>query len=277
MRLIVRIFLLVILLSSCDEPTRLDLKQTPSRIVIEGLVTDRPRLQSVKITRSVDFYASGKSPRVENATVQVSDDAGGQFNFIHNPRNHPDSAGIYIPEMDFTGETGKTYTLRVDVDGETYRGSDRLMRVIDIDSLAVRENADQKEDPKEAGKFYEVLMYAREPQDEDNYYLFKFYRNDSLKLYNPTDIYYSDDKLLAGSINGVSSPVYFGREDKARVEVYSLTRRGYVFYNDLSTILNNDGGGMFGPVPASPRSNLTNGALGFFQVSAIQDSETVIE
>lgn len=277
MRLIINIFLLAILLASCDEPTRLDVKQTPSRIVIEGLVTDRPGLQRVKITRSVDFYASGKSPRVENAAVQVSDDAGRQFNFIHNPRNHPDSAGIYVPETDFTGEIGRTYTLRVDVDGETYEGSDQLMRVIDIDSLAFRENENQKEDPKEAGKFYEVLMYAHEPQDEDNYYLFEFYRNDSLTLYNPTDIYFSDDNLLAGSINGVSSPVYFGREDKARIEVYSLTRKGYVFYNDLFGILNNDGGGMFGPVPASPRSNLTNGALGFFQVSAVQDSETVIE
>lgn len=277
MRLIIYISLLGALLSSCDEPTQLDVKQTPSRIVIEGLVTDRPGLQYVKISRSVGFYTSGRSPRVENASVQVSDDEGGEFHFINNPHNHPDSAGFYVPETAFAGEIGKTYTLRVDVDGETYEGSDALMRVIDIDSLAFRENENQKEDPKEEGKFYEVLMYAHEPQDEDNYYLFKFFRNDSLKLYNPTDIYYSDDNLLAGSINGVSSPVYFGREDKARIEVYSLTRRGYVFYNDLSTILNNDGGGMFGPVPASPRSNLSNGALGFFQVSAVQDSETVIE
>jgi hypothetical protein len=277
MRVIIYICLLVVFLSSCDEPTRLDVKQTPSRIVIEGLVTDRPGLQYVKVTRSVAFYTSGKSPRVENASVQVSDDEGGQVQFMNNPHNHPDSAGIYVPDTKFVGEIGKTYTLTVDVDGETYEGSDALVRVIDIDSLAFRENANQKKDPKEAGKFYEVLMYAHEPQNEDNYYLFKFFRNDSLKLYNPTDIYYSDDNLLAGNINGVSSPVYFGREDRARIEVYSLTRRGYVFYNDLSTILNNDGGGMFGPVPASPRSNLSNGALGFFQVSAVQDSETVIE
>jgi hypothetical protein len=75
----------------------------------------------------------------------------------------------------------------------------------------------------------------------------------------------------------VPSPVYYAQNDKARLEVYSLTRRGYIFYNDLSIVLNNDGGGMFGPIPSSPRTNLTNGALGFFQVSAVQEKETFIE
>jgi hypothetical protein len=61
------------------------------------------------------------------------------------------------------------------------------------------------------------------------------------------------------------------------VEVYSLSRVGYVYYNDLFSILNGDGGGMFGPIPAPPRTNLSNGAIGFFQVSAINISSTKIE
>lgn len=277
MRPIIKFTLLAGLFFSCEEATKLDLRQTPPRIVIEGLVTDRPGFQSVKVSRSSEFYSSGKSPRVADAIVKVSDDAGHEFNFVHNPRNQADSAGIYIPETAFTGEVGKTYTLRVEADGQVYEGSDELLGVIAIDSLKFRINEDQEKDPKEPGKVYEVLMYAREPQDEENYYLFKFYRNDSLKVYNPTDIYFTQDDLLAENIDGVPSPVYFGPNDKAKIEVCSLTRRGYVFYNDLSIILTNDGGGMFGPIPASPRSNLTNGALGFFQVSALRDRETVIE
>ena len=34
---------------------------------------------------------------------------------------------------------------------------------------------------------------------------------------------------------------------------------------------------MFGPIPAPPRTNLSNDALGFFQVSAIHDKEAYIE
>jgi hypothetical protein len=205
------------------------------------------------------------------------DSEGVEHVFIHNPRNHPDSAGIYVPEESFTGQIGTTYTLTVTAGGEIYQASDMLLSVTPIDSVQFRINEDQQDDPEEPGKIYELLLYAREPQDETNYYLFKYYRNDSLIVFNPTDIYYSDDELLGENISGIPSPVFYGTDDKARIEAYSLTRAGYVYYNDLSSGLNNDGGGMFGPIPAPPRTNLSNDALGFFQVSAIHDKETIIE
>jgi hypothetical protein len=71
--------------------------------------------------------------------------------------------------------------------------------------------------------------------------------------------------------------VYYGKDDQAVVEVYSLSKVGYIYYNDLFSILNGDSGGMFGPIPASPRTNLNNGAIGFFQVSAIDISAVKIE
>lgn len=269
--------LLGLVLISCEETTELDLRQTPSRMVIEGLVTNKPNYQSVKITRSTAFYASGSAPRVTDASVVVTDDTGETFAFVHNPRNHPDSAGIYVPQPAFTGTIGRTYTLRVDVDGASYEATDMMYSVTAIDSLEFRVNENQQEDPEEPGKIYEMLLYAREPQDEDNFYLFKYYRNDSLTVFNPTDIYYSNDELLGENIGGIPSPVYYGTGDKARLEAYSLSRNGYVYYNDLSTILNNDGGGMFGSIPASPRTNLSNDALGFFQVSAVREQETFVE
>jgi hypothetical protein len=135
----------------------------------------------------------------------------------------------------------------------------------------------EQEDPEITGKFYELLLYTKEPPDESNYYLFKFYRNDSLTYDWDTDIYYSDDVLLAENIDGIASPIHYGWKDKAKMEMFSLTRAGYIYYADLSTLLNNDGGGMFGPIPGPPRTNLSNDALGFFQVSAISINEMVIE
>lgn len=276
MRTFIPIFLLLVVASACDEATELDLRQTPPRIVIEGLLTNKPGYQAVKISRSTAFYGSGKTPRVTDAVVRVSDDAGNEIEFVHNPSDHSDSTGIYVPETSFAGQIGRMYTLFVEVDGEQYQGSDRLLSVAPIDSLAFRINENEQDDPKEEGKYYELLLFAREPQDEENYYMFKYYRNDSLILYNPTDIYYSDDVMLAEQIDGVPSPVYYGPNDSARLEMYSLTRNGFIFYNDLATTLNNDGGGMFGAIPAPPRSNLSNGALGFFQVSAVGEKQTYI-
>jgi hypothetical protein len=268
---------LVFMISACEETIKLDLKQTAPKVVIEGQVTDQPGYQFVKVTRSASFYSSGNTPRITDATVVVTDDLDQEFAFVHNPRNHADSMGIYIPVVPFVGETGRTYTLSVTVNGTEYRASDTLYPVIPIDKLEYRMDDDERDDPKDEGKFYEVLIFATEPQDETNFYLFKFYRNGELKYYNDTDIYYSDDELLGENIDGVESPVFFGEGDVARVEAYSISRQGYVFYNDLFSLLNNDAGGMFGPIPASPRSNISGDALGFFQVSSMKFAEITIE
>jgi hypothetical protein len=274
------IFLYIILgvtFFSCEEPFRLDQKQVPDRIVIDGLLTDHPGYQSVKLTKGADFYSSGKTPRITNAVVTVSDDEGNRYPFVHNPHNVPDSAGIYLPQTPFTGTIGVTYTLHVTVDGQLYEGSDKLASVLTIDSLTTRINQDEFKKPEVPGRFIEILLFAKEPQNAKNFYLFKFFRNDSLLYANDNDIYYSDDELLAENIDGVSGPLYYKKDELAKIEIYSLSRIGYVYYNDLSSLINGDSGGMFGPVPASPRTNLTNGALGLFQVSSVHDKEIKVE
>src|SRR5687768_9301109 len=101
MRFIYLIFFITICLISCDKPIDLDLNQTPTKVVIEAQVTDNPGYQFVKLTRSADFYGSGKTPRITNATVTVSDDLGKVVIFVHNPNSDKDSMGIYVPQVPF--------------------------------------------------------------------------------------------------------------------------------------------------------------------------------
>ena len=270
------ILLIVVTLTACEKTVYLDLNQNDSKVTIEGQVTNQAGYQYVKISRSVGFYDTGESPRIQDAIVFVSDDLGNEFEFVHNPRGHADSSGYYMPLDAFAGQIGRTYKLSATVDAELYEAEDKLFSVTTIDSLAYRINDDEAEDPKDGNKFYEVLIYAIEPQGTTDYYLFKFYRNDSLKVYNDTDIYYSDDEVLGEQIDGVPSPIYYEPGDTARVEAYSLSRNGFVFYNDLQTLLTSDGG-LFSQPPSNSRTNLTNGALGYFQASAIDMIEIVIK
>jgi len=261
---------------SCDEPIQLDVDQGESHVVIEGQVTNTAGFQYVKVSRSTDFYATGKTPRITDATVRVKDDAGNEFKFVHNPGGLADSAGYYLPEPTFVGEIGRTYNLHVTVDGVVYEAQDDLSRVTPIDSLTFRVNEEEKEDPEDYGKFYEVLIYAKEPQDTKDFYLFKFYRNDSLKYDFDTDIYFADDEVLGESIDGVSSPIFFAPGDRARCEIFSISREAFVFYSDLQGLLNNDGG-LFSQPPSNSRTNISNGAFGFFQASAVHVSEIEIK
>lgn len=261
---------------SCEKTVLLDLNQTTPRVIIEGLVTDQQSRNYVKVSRSNGFYDSGVSPRVADANVTVKDDSGNEYIFIHNPRNHSDSAGYYLPATPFAGVIGRTYSLTVIIGEASYEGSDMLRPVTHIDSLGFQINEDEVDDPNEEGKTYEVLLYAREPQESTDYYLFKFYRNDSLKTYDDTDIYFADDEVLGEEIGGVASPVYFAPGDTARVEMYSLSRNGFVFYSDLQSLLQNDGG-LFSQPPSNSRTNLSNGALGYFQTSALSTMEITIK
>jgi hypothetical protein len=205
----------------------------------------------------------------------VEDDQGNTFNFVHNPNGHADSLGIYLPETPFVGVIDRTYSLTVMVDGKSYEATDKLYRLVPIDKLEYVIDKDEEDDPEDPGRFYEVRLWVKEPQETRDYYLFESYRNGELAYDNDTDVYYGDDELIGENIDGVSLPVFYSKDDVAEIVVYSLSRDGFIFYRDLEKLINNDGG-MFGTPPANPRTNLSNGAVGFFQVSAIQSAQITI-
>lgn len=264
------IVVLLFFLMSCEETIQLDLNQSEPRIVIEGLLTNRLGDQYVKVSRTVDFYAKGGAEAITNASVRVIDDLGEEYSFV------PSSAGYYLPTVDFAGAIGRSYSLRVEVDGVLYQTEDQLLRVPEIDSLGYVLNEDPGTDRIESGHVYDLLLYMKEPKETTDYYLFKFYRNDSLTFTNPNDIYLLPDEALSESINGFPGPVYYAEQDTARMDMFSVTRNGYVYYSDLTNLLFNDGG-LFGPVPANPRSNISNKALGFFQVSAVTTTQIILK
>lgn len=268
--------LTLLALVSCEEDIRLDISQAPAQFVIEGLVTNRMDQHFVRLSESVSFYDTNITPKVSTATVQIEDSEGNVFTHVHNPNNHPDSVGYYLPTTPYQGKIGNSYTMTVNLDGTTYTATDHLSSVTEIDSLSIRIDEDELDDPDDEGRFFEILFYAIEPQDTKDFYLFKFYRNGELLKDNPEDIYYSDDDVLGETINDIPTAGYFAEGESGTVEIYSLSREAFVYYFDLESVLNNDGG-LFNQPPVNPRTNINNGALGFFQTSAINSKSIIVE
>lgn len=260
----------LIALFSCEETIKLDLKQSDPKIVIEGLVTDRSNDHFVKISRSRGFYESGPAQMVSNAMVTVRDDAGNVYPFNES------QDGYYVPTNLFTGVIGRTYTLSVTVNGQLYESQETLLRVAAVDSVKAALADDPDEARIDKGQVYDLLLYFKEPKDARDYYLFKFYRNDSLIHTHQNDVYVISDEILGEHIQGFPSPVYYAENDKALMEMFSLSRNAYLYYSDLSNLLLSDGG-LFGPVPANPRTNISNGALGMFQASAVMEAQLVVQ
>ena len=273
-----KIFYLVALavsLSACEKTVDLDVTQTQPKIVIEGQVTDCSTHNYVKVSRTTGFYSTGNSPRVSDATVSVEDNLGNIFVFDHYSGQDADSIGYYKPSLPLSGVVGRSYTLTVIVDGQSYEATDTLHRLVEMEKIDYRINPDEQNDPEDPGRFYELLLYVKEPKETKDYYLFKSFRNGNLEYANETDIYFADDELIGENIDGIPLPLFYADDDIAKIEVYSLSRSAFIFYRDLQKLLTNDGG-LFGTPPANPRTNLSNGALGLFQTSAIQIGELTI-
>lgn len=275
MKKIYQFSLLLILTSvlACEKTIRLDTDLNQEQVVVEGLITNS-ELNYVRLTKSRDFYASGSVEGILSADVTVSDNVGNIRRYVHNPDNVPGWEGVYLPEVPYTPSVGLTYTLEALVEGTTYMAQETLLPVTTIDSLVVTLDVEEQADPEDEGRFYEILFYAQEPQDRVDNYLFKFYRNGDLIKDFEEDIYFGEDEYLGEEIDDLPIAGFYALGDTVMVEMYSITREAFVYYNDLFNLINNDGG-MFSPPPANPRSNVSNGALGYFQVSAI-DTETII-
>jgi len=259
-------------MAACDnleQTVTLDLNQTESRVVIDGLIINEPTTQYVMLSRVGDFYGQGETLPISDASVLVSDDAGNNYTFLESE----DSAGLYT--FDFEGIVGRTYRLEVNIDGVLYEADEFLAPITEIDSLKWELNEEEQEDPADEGLFYEVLLYTNEPQETKDFYLFQFYRNDTLLNNNFEEAYFTDDEFLGERIDGISTGYFFAMGDTATVEVMSISQKAFVYYNDLITALNNDGG-MFSPIPANLRNNLSNGAVGYFRASAVSRETIVI-
>lgn len=272
------ILFIAVVLFGCEEPYIIDQKQVAPNIVIEGLVTNQMGNHVVKINRTTDFYSKGSTPRVTGAQVEVSDNDGNTFIY------QEETPGVYYSENPYQGVEGNLYRLSVIVDGSTYTAEEELPPVTNIDSVTYyldeeqqRDLADQNDlNADEEDRIYEVLLYTKEPQETQDYYLFKFYRDGVLFNFDGEDVYYSDDEYLQENIDGVAFNDWYKLGEMAKIEMYSITRNAYLYYNDLDITLNNDGG-LFSPLPSNPRSNITNGALGLFQVSAVVTDSVKIE
>tara|TARA_A100000171_G_C2118290_1_gene139179 strand:- start:745 stop:1581 length:837 start_codon:yes stop_codon:yes gene_type:complete len=270
------LFSLTVFFVSCEETIDIDTITSEPKVVIDGVLTNNSELNFIKLSYTRGFYSLDPNPSITDALVTVTDDADNEVVYIHNPNNDPSKKGYYYPQTPYAGSIWTTYRLKVTVDGVDYTASETMLPVTEIDSLTVIIDEEEMEDPDEEGEFYEVLFYAKEPQDRVDHYLFKFYKNGLTLRDFEGDIYFADDDFLGESISGVPTAGYYKLGQYAKVEMYSITREAFIYYNDLSNLLNNDGG-MFTPPPANPRTNLSNGAFGYFQVSAVDIMEIEIK
>lgn len=250
------ILLAVFFLSSCLEVIDLKHDDNAPVLIVDGVITNQPGPHFVKLSTTISFNSSKRALEVEDATVTLSNDLGEEEQLLHI------GSGTYqITTMQ--GEVGRTYDLNVDYDGQTYTSQSTMLPVSEIAEMA--SNFRQATSLSDAGYYVSMAALVSVP-DQINYYRWKVYKSDSL-FSGKEDIIVAEDEYAEGSFE-FEFEYPFELNDDVKVEMLSLNKDAFDYYNGLTEVLSSDGG-LFSPPPVNAPSNISNGALGLFQANAV--------
>ncbi len=243
-----------VLLISCQKVIQLDLGSSTPQLVIQGNVYNEPGPYEVQISKTVNFDALNIYPAVTNATVTINDNAG-QSEVLSQTTD-----GTYVTSK-LEGIIGRTYTLTVKVDEKTYTASSTIPNPVDIDTIYYKNSLF-------GGSELIALDFINRP-DKENYYRVIHFVNDkratgfsvfSENTDQVTRISYSF--MSTSSTDTISTPKL---KKGDRIDVWFECIDKGVF--DYFRSANSEGGQ--NASPANPVSNISNGALGYFNACSV--------
>ena len=102
-----------VIFSSCESVIKVKLNSANSQVVIQAYVTDQPNIDTVLITQTGSYFTPGTYPKINGATVIITDNQGTTDTFVQV------DSGKYA-SRNLTGIPGRTYTLKAIVAGKEY-------------------------------------------------------------------------------------------------------------------------------------------------------------
>jgi hypothetical protein len=258
--------LLTLLLSAgapgCKRTVSVELDDAPSRVVIEGEITDETGPYLVKITRTVNFSGPNTFPPVTGATVQITDSTGGQSYALTEA-----SPGMY-KTSDFTGKPGHLYSLVVQAEGQQYTAVSTMPAVIHLDSVSFALNTDFN-----GKKDLNAVVNFQDPPGIVNYYQFIEYLNGELI----PNTFVFEDRLSDGRY--IEQPLfndsaYLKKGDTLQLKMHCIDKNIYNYFFSLLQVTANNG--FQAATPDNPITNLTGGALGYFSAHTVNRAKLAI-
>ncbi len=279
-RILTYILFIIIAATACTERIDLTLDETYTRLVVDGGISNDTAPYQIILSKTADYFYNEPTPRAVNATVTLSDG----IVTVPLTETEPGKSGIYETDSTFFGTIGQTYSLNIQlaqpiVNHTNYYSTCKMMKVARLDSIQVVLQPDWGPEG-----IWEIKVFAQEPGDEVNYYMFHYYRNDTLITDSIWKIAYSDDSFFNGNyINGITA-VYirngndwedFRPGDKVTLKMSGITKEYFDFISQVQMAGYNIP--FFTGPPANVVGNISDGAIGFFAAYSNSWASTVVK
>jgi hypothetical protein len=262
--------LLIFTFTGCEKEVILDLAdKTGAYIIVEANLTDDGTRQWIRLSNSSSYYDTGRGAPVTGARISI-DNGEKEFIFFENMTDS--LAGYYFNDRVSNNMTNKNLELTITHNEQNYYATSSWKPLPVIDSVTMRINAFSQLGFR-PDTLYDIVVHFEELTSTEDHYLFNLYVNDTLLTVRPRD------KGLVSDINlteYVSFAVQNINKNRIRVgdaitlEMRSISKENFEFYNVFFFQTDLSGNPFAGAPPANIPTNLSKGAKGFFQVSAVQ-------
>lgn len=273
MKIFKRILILTIgvFLISCEDVIDVDLGTAEPRLVIDASIdwikgtsgTD----QKIILSTTTGYY-NEEFPNVSGANITITNESGTVFKFIETT-----GTGEYICN-NFEPSIGGTYTLTIELDGETYISTEKLIAAPVIDGTI-----EQNDTGGFGSDEVEITYYYQDDDKQHNFYLYRFMDNnvafpqyaiedDENSQGNLTPVYYSNKDLKPG--------------DLVNFRLYGISERYHDYFKKILIASGNDDG-PFQSTPTPVRGNILNQTnsenytFGYFRLSEVDSKEYIIQ
>jgi hypothetical protein len=262
MKNIIIIISIAFLFTSCEKKVDLKYKSNQSNIIIECNITNETGPYFVKITKSISLKETGAYPTIDNAIVTISDDAG------NSEALTPQGNGTYRTNL-INGVQGRTYTLTVKTENQTYTAQSTMPQRVPFDSIKVEEIVFTGETE------YNLIPIYNDPVTKGNNYRFVLSVNN--KLINQQMV--QNDEVKNGVVNTLrleinDDDLKIKLGDVVDIKMECIDKNVGLYYKTLALIADSGPGG--GTTPNNPPGNLSNGALGLFSAHTVETKRITI-
>jgi hypothetical protein len=255
-RIIKFLFFICFVSSSCKKVIHIKVKDSDSKYVIEGIITNEPGVCKIYISRINPFNEGNNFPPVNDAVVKVKDN-GAEITLTGN------GDGLYQTSV-INGTPGHVYDLSVTINNEVFTASCRMPQPVALDTLYIS--------PGPFGQFKFGTISYKDPAGINNGYRFVQFVNGikDPRIFWENDEFTDGEKVALQLDTGVDKkddPRNINSGDEVTIEMQTLDETIYKYWYTLRS----GGGDGTGNIasPYNPVTNIKGGALGYFSAHTV--------
>jgi len=295
------LFLIFLFFNSCITQFTPQTNEDKQLLVVEGLITDQPVVNTIKLSKSIPLGTKSTANPLSGCIVSISDDLGNTYQL-----SETDSGNYVTDPALFKGEIGRKYSLHIKTNtlnhNYNYESLPVEMKPVPpIDSVYYERKVIMETEGITTQEGCQVYLNTHDPTNQCKYYRWKYSEtwefvlpyyvtNRVCWISNNSDVINIKNTSVLGEDRIEKYPINFISNETDRLKVkysilvnqYSLTEDEYLYWEKLQSF-SEQVGGLYDMIPSAVPSNVyctddpKQEVLGYFSVSAISSKRIFIK